>query len=70
MTSALTLASTSPQRRAILEQLRIPFTAVAPSYVEHDPPDDAHDHTYYDAFSVEWARKWPSEEIWVAEKQA
>ena len=35
----LTLASTSPQRRAILEQLRIPFEAVAPEYVEHDPPD-------------------------------
>lgn len=35
----LTLASTSPQRRAILEQLRIPFEAVAPAYVEHDPPD-------------------------------
>jgi septum formation protein len=35
----LVLASTSPQRRAILEQLRIPFAAVAPTYVEHDPPD-------------------------------
>ncbi len=35
----LTLASTSPQRRAILEQLRIPFEVVAPAYVEHDPPD-------------------------------
>ncbi len=35
----LTLASTSPQRRAILEQLAIPFEAVAPSYVEDDPPD-------------------------------
>ena len=35
----LTLASTSPQRRAILEQLRIPFEVVAPDYVEHDPPD-------------------------------
>ena len=22
-----------------------------------------------DAFSVEWARKWPGEEIWVAEKR-
>ena len=32
----LTLASTSPQRRAILEQLRIPFEVVAPSYVEDD----------------------------------
>jgi septum formation protein len=28
------LASTSPQRRAILEQLRIPFEAVAPSFDE------------------------------------
>jgi septum formation protein len=36
---SLVLASTSPQRRAILEQLRIPFTPVAPAYVEHDPPD-------------------------------
>jgi septum formation protein len=35
----LVLASTSPQRRAILEQLRIPFEAVAPTYVEDDPTD-------------------------------
>jgi len=35
----LVLASTSPQRRAILEQLRIPFDAVTPTYVEHDSPD-------------------------------
>ncbi len=34
----LLLASTSPQRRAILEQLGIPFDVVAPDYVEHDPP--------------------------------
>jgi septum formation protein len=33
------LASTSPQRRAILEQLGLPFDVVAPRYVEHDPPD-------------------------------
>jgi septum formation protein len=30
----IVLASTSPQRRAILEQLRIPFDVVAPSYEE------------------------------------
>ena len=30
------LASRSPQRRAILEQLRIPFDVVTPSYQEHD----------------------------------
>ena len=39
MTTTLVLASTSPQRRAILEQLRIPFEVEAPSYEEHDPPD-------------------------------
>jgi septum formation protein len=33
------LASTSPQRRAILEQLGILFDVVAPDYVEHDPPE-------------------------------
>ena len=32
----LILASTSPQRRAILEQLRIPFEVVAPGYEEVD----------------------------------
>jgi septum formation protein len=34
----LVLASTSPQRRAILEQLRVPFEVVEPKYVENDPP--------------------------------
>jgi septum formation protein len=34
----LLLASTSPQRRTILEQLGIPYDVVAPDYVEHDPP--------------------------------
>jgi septum formation protein len=37
--SPLLLASTSPQRRAILEQLGIPFDVIAPDYVEHDPPE-------------------------------
>ncbi|HEX2044935.1 MAG TPA: Maf family protein, partial [Gaiellaceae bacterium] len=32
------LASTSPQRRAILAQLGLPFDVVAPRYVESDPP--------------------------------
>jgi septum formation protein len=35
----LLLASTSPQRRAILEQLGIPFDVIAPEYEEHDPPE-------------------------------
>jgi len=38
MRSPLILASTSPQRSAILEQLRIPFEVVVPTYVEDDPP--------------------------------
>jgi nucleoside triphosphate pyrophosphatase len=35
----LLLASTSPQRTAILHQLRVPHDVVAPEYEEHDPPD-------------------------------
>jgi len=35
----LTLASTSPQRLAILEQLAIAFEVVAPDYLEDDPPE-------------------------------
>jgi septum formation protein len=35
----LVLASTSPQRRAILEQLGLPFDVVPPSYVEDDGPE-------------------------------
>ena len=35
----LLLASTSPQRRRILEQLGLPFDVVAPRYEEHDPHD-------------------------------
>jgi nucleoside triphosphate pyrophosphatase len=35
----LLLASTSPQRKAILEQLHIPFDVVAPKYEEETPPN-------------------------------
>ena len=38
MRSPLVLASASPQRRAILEQLGIPYEVVAPAYVEDDEP--------------------------------
>jgi septum formation protein len=37
-TPPLLLASTSPQRRAILEQLRLPFDVVAPPYEEREQP--------------------------------
>lgn len=39
MTRPLVLASSSPQRQAILHQLKIPFEVVAPQYVEIDPAD-------------------------------
>ena len=45
------LASTSPQRRAILEQLRIPFRVVAPAYDEVG--DDPVEHAIGKARSVE-----------------
>ena len=35
----IVLASQSPQRRAILEQLDLPFRVVRPRYEEHDSPD-------------------------------
>ena len=35
----IVLASVSPQRRAILEQLDIPFTVVPPRYEERDSPE-------------------------------
>jgi septum formation protein len=47
----LILASTSPQRRAILEQLRIPFVVVAPDYEEVG--DDPVEHAAGKARSVE-----------------
>ncbi len=37
--------------------------------VELYPPDDAADHPYYDFVTADWARHWPAEEIWVAEKR-
>jgi septum formation protein len=47
----LILASTSPQRRAILEQLRIPFDLVVPDYVERG--DDPVEHAAGKARSVD-----------------
>ena len=48
----LILASTSPQRRAILEQLRIPFEVVAPWY-EETPGGDPVEHAAGKARSVD-----------------
>ncbi len=47
----IVLASTSPQRRAILEQLRIPFRVVAPAYEEVG--DDPVEHAVGKARSVD-----------------
>jgi septum formation protein len=47
----LVLASTSPQRRAILVQLGLPFDVVAPAYVEAG--DDAVEHAIGKARSVD-----------------
>jgi ubiquinone/menaquinone biosynthesis C-methylase UbiE len=38
--------------------------------VELEPPADAVEHPYYDFVKLDWARRWPAEEIWVAEKRA
>jgi septum formation protein len=48
----IVLASTSPQRRVILDQLRIPFEAVAPTY-EETPGGDPVEHAAGKARSVD-----------------
>ena len=40
------------------------------SLVELQAPSDAADHPYYDHVSADWARRWPSEEIWVVRKRS
>ena len=36
---------------------------------ELQAPPDAKTHEYYDLVTADWARKWPSEEIWRARKR-
>ena len=36
--------------------------------VELFAPEEAETHPYYAAVTADWARKWPSEEIWAARK--
>jgi SAM-dependent methyltransferase len=36
---------------------------------ELQAPEDAQAHRYYDYVGPDWARQWPSEEIWVARKR-
>jgi SAM-dependent methyltransferase len=37
-------------------------------FIEVYAPDDASDHPYYDSVPAQWARQWPSEEIWRARR--
>jgi SAM-dependent methyltransferase len=36
--------------------------------VELYPPEDAQEHSYYVGATLDWARRWPAEEIWAARK--
>jgi SAM-dependent methyltransferase len=38
--------------------------------IEIQAPADAVTHEFYDHLPAEWAKQWPSEEIWVARKDA
>jgi SAM-dependent methyltransferase len=38
--------------------------------IELFAPDDAETHPFYSHVTADWARKWPSEEIWAARKRA
>jgi SAM-dependent methyltransferase len=37
--------------------------------VEIQAPESAETHEYYDYVTADWARKWPSEELWKARKR-
>jgi SAM-dependent methyltransferase len=37
---------------------------------ELQAPDEAEDHPRYDFVTADWARRWPSEEIWAARKRS
>ncbi len=37
--------------------------------VELFAPEDAEDHREYSYVTADWARRWPSEEIWRARKR-
>jgi hypothetical protein len=37
---------------------------------ELQAPEDAEDHPRYDFVTADWARRWPSEEIWAARKRS
>ena len=41
---------------------------VVEDLIELYAPDDAETHPYYSHVTADWARKWPSEELWVARK--
>ncbi len=36
---------------------------------ELQAPEASRSHTYYDHVTVEWARQWPAEDLWVARKR-
>jgi len=38
--------------------------------VEIQAPPEAETHPYYSYVTAEWARQWPCEEVWVAQKRA
>jgi SAM-dependent methyltransferase len=47
--------------------LRSSGFAIEAMHEIHAPPDRA-DHPFYEIVSVEWATKWPAEELWVAQR--
>jgi hypothetical protein len=36
--------------------------------IELFAPEDAETHRYYSYVTADWARKWPSEDLWAARK--
>ncbi len=69
--AAASLAHASPDLLAVISEwirlLRSNGFQVL-DLVELEPPADAVEHPYYNFVELDWARRWPAEEVWVAEK--
>ena len=59
---------TENRRLYVLTAVAVAGLLLAAGMIFLYAPEDAVDHPYYQYVSAEWAKQWPSEEIWRAKK--
>ena len=57
-----------PEVRAVTVRILRENGLSVEALIELRAPEGASKHEYYDTVDVEWARRWPAEEIWKARK--